>query len=366
MLKISIYDGFFCIADKCTFSCCSGGWGVLLDDKELDVYKEEPFIREGLDIERKRMIMREDGRCFFLDDKGLCKLVSVYGPDVLSTTCTKFPRSGRNYMGVEEKLLGNACPKVLDLLAGVEPPLVFVTDEELPQEYLMKDTVLARSVLTDILQCSGLPMWVRIYLVYSMACKLEDCTENNYIDILLKYSDASYLGTQLEILSGVDIGADVVLRETQKMYEIVNENNCKQNYYDDFINPFYKKNVEGIAETIQENKKAFAEWFKAYEPLFENVCVNMAMGHTLCDKLCELKKKTVMLLLEMSIAYYTILRNWIRRGQKLERVDVYNIICYYARLFEHNERQVVDFVSKLFSKENYASGNFFAICKIMG
>ena len=149
MLKGSFYDDFYCIADKCPFTCCGGGWFVSLKDEELAIYKEEPYICQGIDAKTKKMLMKNDGNCYFLDDEGLCKLVCKYGPDVLCSTCTKFPRAERVYMGVEEKMLSNACPKVLDLLYNTETPLAFCSDAALSEEYLMKEEVLIRSIMID-------------------------------------------------------------------------------------------------------------------------------------------------------------------------------------------------------------------------
>ena len=75
------YKDFQCIKDKCTHSCCIG-WEIDVDDAAKGKY--ETLDGEiGAEIREKIshgcFPLTENGRCAFLDDTGLCRIISAVG-----------------------------------------------------------------------------------------------------------------------------------------------------------------------------------------------------------------------------------------------------------------------------------------------
>lgn len=107
IVKPYIYDTFFCIADQCSFSCCCN-WNITIDDETMKKYQEDSDILAGIDPETKKMRIDDRGWCYFLDDKGLCMLVTRYGENFVCDTCARFPRQILERQGIQEHSLSNA------------------------------------------------------------------------------------------------------------------------------------------------------------------------------------------------------------------------------------------------------------------
>ncbi len=80
-IKISNYDTFKCIADKCTDTCCAG-WDVSVDKNSAKKYMKDPYIKQHL-VKIKSsdptdgyiLKMDSNSRCCFLNENSLCDLV---------------------------------------------------------------------------------------------------------------------------------------------------------------------------------------------------------------------------------------------------------------------------------------------------
>lgn len=109
---------FKCIADKCQDSCCIG-WEIDIDDATRESYA-------NLDTELGREIvektkggffpLEKNGRCAFLDAKGLCRIISSVGEGYLCDICREHPR----YYGISadglEGGLGLGCEEAARLI----------------------------------------------------------------------------------------------------------------------------------------------------------------------------------------------------------------------------------------------------------
>ena len=100
MLRVEpdFFADFRCIAARCTDSCCIG-WEIDVDAETLQKYEELPG---DLGDELRRCIAREDGtahfvlgedeRCPFLDETGLCRIITALGDGALCDICREHPR----------------------------------------------------------------------------------------------------------------------------------------------------------------------------------------------------------------------------------------------------------------------------------
>ena len=93
----SYYPKFKCKAEKCTDSCCIG-WEIPIDSDTLSRYggvsgRLGEKLRESISCEPEaHFTLCENGRCPFLDERGLCELISELGEGILSDVCREHPR----------------------------------------------------------------------------------------------------------------------------------------------------------------------------------------------------------------------------------------------------------------------------------
>ena len=128
IFKISNYDKFKCIADKCSFTCCAG-WDVSIDTDTYNKWKKEndkcDNILNNVKIKKRGskteyFINKENHEaCPLLDKQGLCEVVKSHGEEYLSLTCHKFPRIENVFEDKEELSLSCACPEVVELISSI-------------------------------------------------------------------------------------------------------------------------------------------------------------------------------------------------------------------------------------------------------
>ena len=112
------YGAFKCIADKCTHSCCVG-WEISVDPKTREKYEELPLAeREEMlsHIEDGVIRLCSDGRCPFLDDRGLCRIICRYGEEFTSEICREHPRFYNFVGGRAEVGIGASCEEAARII----------------------------------------------------------------------------------------------------------------------------------------------------------------------------------------------------------------------------------------------------------
>lgn len=115
------FDKFKCLADKCTDTCCAG-WDVYVDGETVKKYRELSCdmgerIRSSLEqVDGEVRIRSASGRCPFLNETGLCDIISCLGESYISEICTEHPRY---YLTLGERVfagLGASCEEAARLI----------------------------------------------------------------------------------------------------------------------------------------------------------------------------------------------------------------------------------------------------------
>ncbi|MBR1812927.1 MAG: flagellin lysine-N-methylase [Lachnospiraceae bacterium] len=139
LITLDYYDAFACLADACKHSCCVD-WEIDIDEDSWDYYDtvDGPFgdrLRACRQTgEDRSFILRPDGRCPFLNDNGLCDLITELGEESLCEVCTEYPRFTVEYRDVREKSLSVSCEEAGRLLFEHQEPVRMVAQEF--EEYL--------------------------------------------------------------------------------------------------------------------------------------------------------------------------------------------------------------------------------------
>lgn len=109
------YSSFKCIAQKCRHSCCVD-WEIDVDVCTLEKYinlnlTKDQAILPHIDVsgEGATIALSDDGRCPFLTDLGLCRIISEYGDEFISEICREHPRFYHTVNGRREVGLGLVC-----------------------------------------------------------------------------------------------------------------------------------------------------------------------------------------------------------------------------------------------------------------
>lgn len=117
----SYYRDFKCLAQKCRHSCCVG-WEISVDPETLNRYRSMgdkgreilSFIETDEDVGVIRL--NSDGRCPFLEEGGLCKIISSHGEVCVSDICHRHPRFYHRVGDLYEVGIGAVCEEAARLI----------------------------------------------------------------------------------------------------------------------------------------------------------------------------------------------------------------------------------------------------------
>ncbi len=130
------YADFRCIADRCRHSCCVG-WDIVADDDTAAFYRtvEGEFgdrLRANLRIDDDGdsvFTMTADGRCPFLNSRGLCDIILTLGESALCQICDDHPRFYNTFSDRTEIGLGLCCEAAASLILSQTQPFSLVIAE---------------------------------------------------------------------------------------------------------------------------------------------------------------------------------------------------------------------------------------------
>ena len=162
------YGNFCCIADKCKHSCCIG-WEIDIDKDSLEFYSgisgtfgEKLKATIAYDGDTHHFKLAKGDRCPFLNEQGLCDIITELGEDALCNICADHPRfrnffSGRTELGLG--MCGEAAAKLI-LTKEDKAVLCELEDDGIADDIDMWDTILLseRHRLIEIAQDRSMPV----------------------------------------------------------------------------------------------------------------------------------------------------------------------------------------------------------------
>lgn len=181
------YDRFKCKAARCEHTCCVG-WEIDIDEETLNRYgsmggEMGERLRESIDREADPPCFKltTDERCPFLNQNGLCDLITELGEEALCHICDDHPRF-RNVLSDRVELgLGLCCEAAARLILEFADPFAVV---ELPPEKanreryaqeeprgmddLTASLLVWRDALLPVLQDRAIPLSDRIRHVFAL------------------------------------------------------------------------------------------------------------------------------------------------------------------------------------------------------
>jgi lysine-N-methylase len=157
------YEKFRCIAGECRHSCCIG-WDVYIDDDTLEKYASMggelgKRVRSSLceKDDGACFAMCADGRCPFLNERGLCDIILEKGEESISEICTEHPRFYNFFSDRTEVGLGLSCEEAARIILSQKEKteLVVIDEDEAEEDELWEEEAFVlrrRETLFHILQ----------------------------------------------------------------------------------------------------------------------------------------------------------------------------------------------------------------------
>ncbi len=132
------YDKFKCIADKCRHNCCIG-WEIDIDEESMEFYNSLKTsmgerIRENIEGDEPHFILGKDDRCPFLNEWGLCDIISELGEGALCDICALHPRFKNFYSSFEETGLGLCCEEAARIILSEKDKFYLPTPDHMTEE----------------------------------------------------------------------------------------------------------------------------------------------------------------------------------------------------------------------------------------
>lgn len=155
IIKTEYFDNFRCLMDKCKDNCCDENWIISIDDETYNLYKSLNIHNFDNKISPDtHTIIKDNGKCPFILENGLCYWHKEFGEDYLSNTCKSYPRFVSSYGDLYVENIGLSCPASAQWIVYLDHKCeivekIYVEDKaENPDEYtLLKSEILMRTVI---------------------------------------------------------------------------------------------------------------------------------------------------------------------------------------------------------------------------
>ncbi len=152
------YKKFKCIADRCTHSCCIG-WEIDVDESTLALYNSMNTtlgerIRSNIetDGDTPHFVLQAGERCPFLNQGGLCDIITECGEDALCDICRLHPRFRNFYSSFTETGLGLCCEEAARIILSEQDKFSIEKPEDNALTEKEQEFFKGRAEIFDILQ----------------------------------------------------------------------------------------------------------------------------------------------------------------------------------------------------------------------
>ena len=184
----SCYREFHCTAAACQDSCCIG-WEIDIDASSLARYRALPGafgdrLRSHICMDGTPHFALQKERCPFLNQTGLCDIITTLGESALCEICARHPRFCSWFGGHMEIGLSLCCEAVGTLLFSHPEPITFVTteidepDDPDPFDHALFSTLFAvRDKIFAILQDRTKPLSTRLCRMLALGDAVQDAME---------------------------------------------------------------------------------------------------------------------------------------------------------------------------------------------
>lgn len=187
------YPLFSCTAGACRHSCCIG-WEIDIDEATLAAYSgiTDEFgerLKNGIQKtpDGARFSLDCQNRCVFLNENGLCDIITQLGEGALCQICADHPRFRNFFSNTTEIGLGLTCEEAARLILTRNEPIRLIVLENDNQEPLEENAEekairLIRNRMLTIVNDSTVPLEKKLKDILKAAgAKEADKSLNDFV-----------------------------------------------------------------------------------------------------------------------------------------------------------------------------------------
>ena len=155
------FEQFNCIADRCKHNCCIG-WEIDIDDDTLEKYacvsgELGHRLKTNISLDENAHFVLSNERCPFLNECGLCDIITQIGEEYLCQICTDHPRF-RNYFDNRVEIgLGICCEEAARLILSNKNKVCLNFNDSNDEFFVFRQSVF------EILQNRDISIDERLY-----------------------------------------------------------------------------------------------------------------------------------------------------------------------------------------------------------
>lgn len=358
-IKTDYYDTFTCIADKCSFTCCQE-WKIAVDDDTYKKWNRISLAKQNNNY-LDQYVKQEDGthvitlneqkNCPFLNEQNLCDLVLKFGDEVLSETCTLFPRQIHEYADRKEYSLVSCCPEVVDLMNQQDKISFTKNMFDMDEDILLQ----IRTLMITIMQNKHFSISKGVMMIFYFLLDIhqKESVSKKEID---EYKDEAVLKDLSDAIDNMQFLSLDTFEENNELFLDMAENYRKQELYTSYLEPIAEI-AENLSRDYDKRKmivqlQKFEKQFSSYEKLFRNYLVVEIFSNSLMPE-SDLESIVVMIqwiAMEYALIRHSIFLTWLLDGQEqLSYTVVRNYIVVISRMMGYDQEDICEYLEKSFA-----------------
>lgn len=368
------YNNFKCIADKCSITCCQE-WKIAVDDatnrkwKKLSADKvsgKSDNLSSYTCHKDDSLVIKldEKHRCPFLSKDKLCHLVMTYSDEVLSETCSLFPREIHRFSTHEERTLMPCCPAVIDLWCEkpVTFPVISETRNNLSTAFLIRDNLI--KLISDQGLSVELALLDGLYILLELH-KNQPIT-NAHIHEYFSNQTLNELNTAME---DIHIPDEDTFIECNELLQDLSVNYRKEGLYTAFLQPvlteackysniYSQSDNNYMSQSLQTSQKHFCSLLTDYDIVFRNYLANELFSDLISPEAASTKKIIEHMIIKMQwiMIEYTAIRQslflWYSHNANspLTYETIREHIVIISRMTGYDDDDIREYLENSFAK----------------
>ena len=363
IFKISNYDKFKCIADKCRFTCCAG-WDVSIDKDTYNKWKKENhktgFVLNNVKIKkcgskREYFINKENHEaCALLDKQGLCQVVKTLGEEYLSFTCHTFPRIENIFEDKKELSLSCACPEVVEIISSITGKINMISENDNNLKSNLLELKIREAVI-NIVQQENFLLEEKLFVSFQMLLTIledESFRDESLLEELEKYKSRAYIEKLIAMYKEIDFNINESVEEINYLFLDIIKNYKEVSSFEILL-----KDISDFAENIKVDRLSaawhyFKSLYEQYNVLIENCIVSDILSSCVSNDIEEMTIAFQMIMLEYLLARYAVfLKYCMNKNKEIDIQDIKDYIVVFSRIIGNNTDAVIEFIRDGFNKD---------------
>lgn len=356
IFKISNYDKFKCIADKCKFTCCEG-WDINIDNNTYDKWSK---VNDDSDYLLNNVKSKKCGNkkiyfinkeiheaCPFLDNKGLCYVVKNHGENYLSSTCHMFPRIENIFDDRREFLLSCACPEVVNIINNMDGKIGSYSEDNKGKNNLLELNI--REILINIMQQNNLSIEYKLIITFGMLLSILDSeTFNNDVRIIEeieRFKDRDYIEEIVWTYKDIIINLDESIEEINYLFLDIIQDYKEVPMFNSLLRDISDFTEEVEFEILSSKWREFKKLFEEQDNLIENCIVSKILSNCVDRDIEDITIAFQMIILDYLLVRYAVFLKYCMSDEgKIYVEDVKDYIVAFSRIIGNNTEAVKEFL----------------------